>query len=164
MIQWWEHSLINNLFNLWGFKQFIQFGFGDKRVFAFLDLRNIMVLRIMIELVTGEIELLHRFGYRIILRFFGCCHTFGYIHVFLGIVHHDALFLLRNGILGNETIDCGQSHTELLLHFLGAIPFGNVWIWGFLGEVSIYMFLAPVGLATIESSGDVILLGYHKYP
>ena len=117
-----------------------------------------MVLGIMIELVSGKVELLHRFSYRIILRFFGCSNTFDNIHMLLGIVHHDALFLLRNGILGNETIDCGQSHTELLLHFLGAIPFGNVWIWGFLGEVSIYMFLAPVGLATIESSGMLFFL------
>lgn len=83
VIQWWQHSPINNLFNLWGFKQFIQFGFRDKRVFALLDLWDIMILRIMIELVTGEIEFLHRFDYCIILRFFGCCHAFGYIHMFL---------------------------------------------------------------------------------
>ena len=123
-----------------------------------------MILRIVIELVTGKFELFHCFGYRIILRFFGCCQTFGYIHVLLGIVHNDAFILFRNGVLRNETVDGGLGHTEFLLHLLGAIPFGNVWIWGFLGKVSVYVFLTPVGLATIKSPRNVVLLGYHEYP
>ena len=52
--------------SLWSFKQFIQFGFRDKCVFALLDLWDIMIFRIMIELVTGKTEFLHCFGYRII--------------------------------------------------------------------------------------------------
>ena len=66
-----------------------------------------MIFRIMIELVTGKIELLHSFGYRIIQRFFGYCHSFGYIDMFLGIIHHDTFFLLWNGILRNESVDSG---------------------------------------------------------
>lgn len=107
VIQWWVHSPKNNLFNLWGCKQLIQFRLGDKCVFAFLDLGDIMVLRIVIELVTGKVELLHRFGYRIILRLFGCSYTFCYIHVLFGVVHHDTLFLLWDGVLGNESVDSG---------------------------------------------------------
>lgn len=89
------------------FEELIQFRFGDKRVFALLDLWDIMIFRIMIELVTGKIELLHSFGYRIILRFFGYFHSFGYIDMFLGIIHHDTFFLLWNGILRNESVDSG---------------------------------------------------------
>ena len=61
-------------------------------------------------------------------------------------------------------VDGGQGHAELFLHFLRAIPFGDVRVWGFLGKIGIDMFLAPIGLAAIESSWDAVLLGNGEYP
>ena len=61
-------------------------------------------------------------------------------------------------------VDGRQGHAELILHLLRAIPFGDVRVWGFLGKIGIDMFLAPIGLAAIESSWDAVLLGNGEYP
>ena len=61
-------------------------------------------------------------------------------------------------------VDGGLGHTELFLHFLRAVPFGDVWVRGFLGKVSVYVFLAPIGLTTIEGAWNVMLFGNNEYP
>ena len=118
----------------------------------------------MVELVAREVELFHRFRHGIIHGFFRLGDSFCYVNVLFRVIHHNALFLLWNGILVGKGVDGGQGHTELFLHFLRAIPFGDVWIRGFLGKIGIDMFLTPIGFATIESSWDAVLFGNGEYP
>ena len=58
-----------------------------------------MVFHIMVELVSCQIESLHRFGNGVVFGLFGSYETFSNIHMLLGVVHHDADLLLGNGIL-----------------------------------------------------------------
>ena len=61
-------------------------------------------------------------------------------------------------------VNGGQGHAELFLHLLCAIPFGDVRVWGFLCEVSVYMFLDPIGFASVEGTWDAVFLGNGEYP
>ena len=61
-------------------------------------------------------------------------------------------------------VDGGQGHTELFLHLLRAVPFGDIRVRGFLGKVGINMFLAPIGLTSIEGAWNVMLFGNNEYP
>ena len=104
----------------------------------------------MVELVAREVELFHRFRHGIIHGFFRLGDSFCYVHVLFRVIHHNTLFLFGDGVLVGKGVDGGQGHAELFLHLLRAVPFGDVRVWGFLGKVGIYMFLAPIGFTAIE--------------
>ena len=119
---------------------------------------------IMVELVAREAELFHRFRHGIIHGFFRLGNPFGNVHMFFRVIYHNALFLLGDSVLVGKGVDGRQGHVELFLHFLRAIPFGDVRVWGFLGKVGIYMFLAPIGFTAIEGTWDAVLFGNGEYP
>ena len=118
----------------------------------------------MVELVSREVELFHRFRYGIIHGFFRLSNPFDNVHMFFRVIHHNAFFFLGDGVLVGKGVDGGQGHAELFLHFLRAVPFSDVRVWGFLGKVGIYMFLAPIGFTAIEGTWDAVLFGNGEYP
>ena len=119
---------------------------------------------IVVELVARKVELLHCFRHGIVQGFFRLGNPFGNVHMLFRVIHHNAVFLLGNGVLVGKGVDGRQGHAEFVLHILRAVPFGDVGVRSFLCEVSVYIFLASIGFATVEGSWNVVLFVNGEYP
>lgn len=82
----------------------------------------------------------------------------------LGVEDLPLMLLLWNLVFTGECVDSSHTHIELLHQFGYAIPLCNRVIGFVLQNVLVDMFLAPVGLAHLEDSRDMLLSPYFINP
>ena len=119
----------------------------------------IVGLRIMIKQVAGDMKLCHRILYVVIFWRVRFGYSFGNIHMAFGVEHFLLYSFLGYLEIWNKSIDGCCGHVELLFHVCYRIPFRDACVHGFLGKVRIYMFLAPIRLATLKHFRKSLVLG-----
>ena len=144
------------------FKNFVQFLLRNEDVSTLLHLRNIIVFGIVIELVSSKPKLFHSFPKGIVAWSCLIKNSFSCFDMFGGIVAFTLDFLSGDIVVRGEVVDGCQRHIESFLYLYGCTPFFDMRGRSLFSKIGIYVPFAPIGLASVISSGDVLSLGYCK--